>query len=109
MNFDNLIERIGTSVTLKTVTLPTLNTTAAETYVDTTINVIFTGLNANRKVQDAIIDTGDMGAYLKSGQAVKERDIFVYNTENWEVIAVNVKIYNDDIVYKKVILKKQTP
>ncbi len=109
MNFDNLIERYGTSVTLKTVTLPTVNTTAVETYVDTTINVIFSDLSAKRKVQDAIIDTGDIAAYLKSDQAVKERDILVYNTENWEVHAVNVKIYNDATVYKKVILKKQTP
>lgn len=109
MNFDNLIDKMGTSVTLKTVTLPTVNTTAAETYVDSTIVVVFSALNATRKVQDAIIDTGDMAAYLKSGQAIKERDILVYNSENWEVTAVNVKIYDDATVYKKVILKKQTP
>ncbi len=107
MNFDNLIDTHGTSTTLKTITLNSANATAAETYVDSTITVMFSDLNKFLKIQDAIIGTGDMVAYLKSDQAVKERDILVYNSQNWEVTAVDVKIYKSDTAYKKATLKKQ--
>jgi hypothetical protein len=109
--FNALIDKYGSSVTLKSVTLPDPNSsngTAAETYVDSTIKAVFPeGKTFISLIQDTIVISADRIAYLKSDQPIKKRDIIVYGGENYEVDDIFMETYLGAIPFKKVTLKRQ--
>lgn len=111
MNFDNLIDLHGSSITLRTVTLSEIEAvygTQSESYADSTVKAIMgIATEDNRLVRQGIIKAGDFIAYLKSGQAIKEGDMIVLASIDYEVIKYEKMYYQGNVAYIMATLKKK--
>lgn len=108
MAYNTKIDRFGYPVTLKTVTLPDPNSTAAETYTDSTIKVVFSEVKpVTSAIQDTVLFSADLIAYIKPDQPIKNRDIILYGGNSYEVVGVYESTYMGAIRFKKIALKRQ--
>jgi len=112
MTFDNLIEKFGEEVTLKTLVLADEDTTygtKTESYTSTAIKIVFMGIKEDDLlIRQGILDRGDVYGYIKTSQAIKEGDRIILDSIEWEVVDIRKYRYQGSEAYKKVALSKRS-
>lgn len=111
MNFDNLIERLGSAVALKTVTLTSIESiygTQSESYAESSIKAVFTIPKIDDVLlREGILKIGDMYAYIKTTLAIKEGDRIYWNSSDWEVVNIQKMPYQAETAYLKVGISRR--
>lgn len=112
MNFDNLINHVGSTVTHKTVTITeadALYGTPDESFATgISIKVILTAAEDNdRLVKQGILQTGDLKATVKSDLTIAEGDVITISGTDWEVVHITPIQYMSNAIYKTAGLKKR--
>lgn len=112
MNIDNIIAHVGSTVSHKTVSEsvddPIYGTQTESFSSGTDISAIISPIEENDiLLKQGILSVGDMKAHVKSDQDVKEGEIIVYDSVNWDVAIVTTTPYMSATLCKTAGLKRR--
>ena len=112
MNLDNAIEHVGSTVVHKTLTETAddaIYGTQTEVYdAGTNILAIISQIEKNDiLLKQGILAVGDMKAHVKSNQSIKEGDMIVYDSTNWDVVIITTTAYMDTALCRTAGLKRR--
>ncbi|MBE8539416.1 hypothetical protein [Geoglobus acetivorans] len=119
MNFDKILEKHGVSVTLRSATKTVVDDVYGvekTAYTDTTIKAIFS-MKTERdelKVQGytgdgkTISGTSEVDSvcYVSPTSQAKQFDKIVYDNTTYEVVRVDKAIFQGNVIYLKLFLKR---
>ena len=116
MSFDQILNKAGTDVTLKSASKTVIDEeygTYDVTYTDSSIKAIVTGITDHEKLKlFGWAETGSKAegvsavAYISGSVDVKEEDQLVIGSKTFTVVMVQAEYLNGTAIYKKLWLRE---